>query len=277
MIFDEDRGRCVSNDDDGPPPGTDAGDPSDTGGSTSDADTGSPDLDTGPGEPDTEPGEPDTGPGEPDTGPGEPDTGPGEPDTGPGEPDTGPGDPDTGPGEPDVDPGDLPECGGNVWDDTHDGENPWEEPLINCDHLNASWDCELAQLEEEVLALVNERRSEDQTCGSTPYPAVGPVEMNELLQCASRIHTWDMIGRGYTGHDTPEGITFDQRIGLVGAGGWVAMGENINYGSNTASGIVSSWMNSPGHCANMMRGDYQTVGVGVYSGYATLKLSASSN
>lgn len=38
--------------------------------------------------------------------------------------------------------------------------------------------------------------------------------------------------------------------------------ENIAMGYHTASGVVSGWMSSPGHRANMMKPSYNRAGVG---------------
>ena len=39
-------------------------------------------------------------------------------------------------------------------------------------------------------------------------------------------------------------------------------GENIAAGSRTADGIMTIWMNSPEHRANILTDDYQSIGVG---------------
>ncbi|MBO3740117.1 CAP domain-containing protein, partial [Actinoplanes flavus] len=43
--------------------------------------------------------------------------------------------------------------------------------------------------------------------------------------------------------------------------------ENIAYGYRTATDVVTGWMNSPGHRANILNCKSKTVGVGV--AYAT--------
>lgn len=43
-----------------------------------------------------------------------------------------------------------------------------------------------------------------------------------------------------------------------------AAGENVAYGQQTASEVMNAWMNSAGHRANILNGNYKEIGVGVY-------------
>ena len=44
-----------------------------------------------------------------------------------------------------------------------------------------------------------------------------------------------------------------------------AAGENLAYGYNTPEAVVQGWMNSPGHRANIMNGNFNQIGIGVYT------------
>jgi uncharacterized protein YkwD len=70
-----------------------------------------------------------------------------------------------------------------------------------------------------------------------------------------------MAVRNYFSHDTPEGVTFDQRI--KDAGYPLPGGENIAKGQRTAQQVMTDWMNSSGHRANILNCDYTAIGVGV--------------
>ncbi|MEK8172713.1 CAP domain-containing protein [Streptomyces sp. M19] len=41
-------------------------------------------------------------------------------------------------------------------------------------------------------------------------------------------------------------------------------GENIARGQATAQAVMDSWMNSPGHRANILNCEYRTLGVGAH-------------
>lgn len=69
-----------------------------------------------------------------------------------------------------------------------------------------------------------------------------------------------MAARDYFDHDTPEGLGPSERAARQGYRGGV--GENIAAGTSTAHSTVQMWLDSPGHCLNMMANDYQFLGVG---------------
>jgi uncharacterized protein YkwD len=45
--------------------------------------------------------------------------------------------------------------------------------------------------------------------------------------------------------------------------GWSGMGENVAYGQKGPSEVMTAWMNSPGHRANILNPKYSEIGVGV--------------
>ncbi|GGM55111.1 FG-GAP-like repeat-containing protein [Microbacterium saperdae] len=56
------------------------------------------------------------------------------------------------------------------------------------------------------------------------------------------------------------------RSSRVSASGWIATGENIAAGQPDATAVVTSWMNSPGHKANILDKRYTGLGVGYATG-----------
>ena len=116
--------------------------------------------------------------------------------------------------------------------------------------------------EEQVLVIVNQRRAAGATCGGTPYPPVGPLTMNANLQLAARLHSQDMATQNYFSHTSLDGRTFDQRIRNAGYTGSFPLGENLAGGQSSPQSLVDGWMNSPGHCANIMNGAFRSTGVG---------------
>lgn len=137
-------------------------------------------------------------------------------------------------------------------------EAPYCEPTED-------WDPAWAELEQEILEIVNQVRAEGATCGGQSMPPVGPLMMDPELQCAARMHSLDMAERDFFDHDNPDGDGPNDRMRAAGymGRGW---GENIAGGSRTAEGTMDQWMNSAGHCRNIMSGDYTLIGVGYYPG-----------
>lgn len=129
---------------------------------------------------------------------------------------------------------------------------------------DSSWPAEWAALEDAVVIEVNKVRAAGTYCAQEWHPPVGPVEMNEVIRIAARLHSEDMAKQGYFAHASLDGRTFSDRMteaGFSGPGPW---GENIATGYTNAAAVVAGWVSSPGHCRNLMAGDYRVMGIGYY-------------
>lgn len=134
-----------------------------------------------------------------------------------------------------------------------------------CDPV-ADWPSDWQSLENDVLELVNTRRSQGAECGSEgSFDPVPPLAASAALRCAARVHSRDMAERDYFDHTNPEGQSPWTRMELAGYM-WRSAGENIALGSSTAAGVMEQWMSSDGHCANIMKPDFTEIGVGYYEG-----------
>ncbi|MDP3971378.1 MAG: CAP domain-containing protein [Candidatus Nanopelagicales bacterium] len=122
----------------------------------------------------------------------------------------------------------------------------------------------VAELERQVFDLTNVARNEGRICGSQFMPAAAPLQWDQNLATAARAHSTDMATRGYFAHDTPEGKTPWQRFGEAGVRPYQGAAENIAQGNRTPRDVVDGWINSPGHCRNLM-GNYENLGVGLSS------------
>lgn len=118
-----------------------------------------------------------------------------------------------------------------------------------------------ARLEERVIELVNQRRSEGSTCGGELMPPVPSLSEDSRLSAAARAHSEDMAARNYFSHRSPEGEEPADRANSAGYGGGFG-GENIAAGPFTAEDVMVLWMQSPGHCRNIMRPRFEEIGVG---------------
>jgi uncharacterized protein YkwD len=130
----------------------------------------------------------------------------------------------------------------------------------HCDPV-ADWDASWVELEEDVLVLVNEHRAQGATCGGESFGPTGPLSMQGNLVCAARLHSLDMAENGYFDHTNQEGQSPWDRMEEAGYA-WSAAAENIARGQQDAAQVMDSWMNSPGHCANIMNPDLEEIGVG---------------
>jgi uncharacterized protein YkwD len=130
----------------------------------------------------------------------------------------------------------------------------------------ADWDPAWIEFEEEVLRLVNEARSQPADCGSEGrFAAAGPVVMNPVLRCSARLQSLDMFERHFFDHTNPDGLDPFERMAAAGFHG-AGAGENIAVGQTSPEQVMHSWMESDGHCANVMRPKFALLGVGYHPG-----------
>ncbi len=108
----------------------------------------------------------------------------------------------------------------------------------------------------QVIALVNEERAS---------AGCGPLTDDSLLRAAAQGHSEDMAARDFFDHTNPDGEDPGQRITAAGYR-WSTYGENIAKGQQTAESVMTSWMNSPGHRANILNCDFKNIGVGIHNG-----------
>ncbi|MFJ8808605.1 CAP domain-containing protein [Streptomyces sp. NPDC102490] len=110
--------------------------------------------------------------------------------------------------------------------------------------------------EARVLALVNEERA---------AAGCAPVTANDRLTRAADDYSDVMASSGVMSHTGPDGSTMASRVEAAGYQ-WSTLGENIARGQADAAAVMDSWMNSPGHRANILNCSFKELGVGVHFG-----------
>lgn len=111
-----------------------------------------------------------------------------------------------------------------------------------------------------MLALTNAARATPRTCGNRRYPAAPPLQWNDKLAIAAQRHSQDMATRNYFSHYSPEGQSPAARITAAGYA-WSTYGENISLGHRNYAATLASWLQSEGHCKNIMRADLKDFAV----------------
>ena len=108
-------------------------------------------------------------------------------------------------------------------------------------------------LETEVVTLTNNFRTAN---------GCGALRIDSRLITAARAHSTDMVTKNFFDHTGSDGSTFVQRE--VRAGYTTgASAENIAWGYHSAQDVVTGWINSPGHRANMLNCQSVAVGIGL--------------
>lgn len=108
----------------------------------------------------------------------------------------------------------------------------------------------------QVIALVNKERA---------AAGCGPLKEDSQLRNAAQGHSDDMARRDYFEHTDPDGGDPGTRTTAAGYR-WSTYGENIAKGQQTPESVMNSWMNSPGHRANILNCSFKDIGVGVHQG-----------
>jgi uncharacterized protein YkwD len=119
-----------------------------------------------------------------------------------------------------------------------------------------------------LLQWVNNIRQKGCNCGQTIMPPVAPVVWNESLAKAAFSHSSDMLGKNYFDHTSPDGSTPGSRITQTGYV-WKTFGENIAMGYKDEDAVMNGWINSEGHCKNIMNAAFKDMGAGREGNYWT--------
>jgi uncharacterized protein YkwD/stress response protein SCP2 len=118
---------------------------------------------------------------------------------------------------------------------------------------------ELARTCADVVELTNRERSRAR---------LAPLAVDPLLTAAAQAHSADMVARDFYSHTSPEGTQPWDRAAAAGSRRRT-IGENIACGQRSAAEVVTGWMNSPGHRANILKPEFTHIGVGFVGGGRT--------
>ncbi|GGI29401.1 CAP domain-containing protein [Pedobacter mendelii] len=111
-----------------------------------------------------------------------------------------------------------------------------------------------------ILKLVNDVRKAGCSCGSSNMPAVAPLTWNNLLAAAALAHSKDMNANNYFSHTSLDGNNAGMRIIAAGYQ-WTTYGENIAAGQPNEQAVFDAWINSEGHCKNIMNANFKEMAV----------------
>ncbi|WP_413691604.1 CAP domain-containing protein [Psychromonas sp. KJ10-2] len=112
----------------------------------------------------------------------------------------------------------------------------------------------------EALTLINQLRAESQTCGATTYPAVDAVTWSSVLTLAAEEHSSNMANYNFFSHTGLDDSTVGTRVTAQGYE-WSYVSENIAAGQTSVQDAVDGWMESEGHCINIMSENAQEMGL----------------
>jgi uncharacterized YkwD family protein/spore coat assembly protein SafA len=111
-------------------------------------------------------------------------------------------------------------------------------------------------IENQVIQLTNQQRVQN---------GLKPLTPNWELSRVARYKAMDMRDKNYFSHTSPtygDPFTMMKNFGIA----YRTAGENIAAGQATPQEVVTAWMNSPGHRANILNTSYTQIGVGFAQG-----------
>ena len=115
-----------------------------------------------------------------------------------------------------------------------------------------SQNSEFAAEKQAILSLINQYRAQN---------GLSPLKMNEKASAAADVRAKEISTK--FSHTRPSGASFSTALDAVGIKNG-SRGENIANGYKTPQSVMTAWMNSSGHRANILNSSYEELGVGVY-------------
>jgi uncharacterized protein YkwD len=119
----------------------------------------------------------------------------------------------------------------------------------------------LGAIRAAILCLINRERAQN---------GESPLKPSRDLEAAAEEHSQELVADDYFAHVSPSGVTPVDRIRATGyipnANDGYVIGENLAWGTlslSTPQAIVSAWIASPEHLANILEAQYTETGIGV--------------
>lgn len=110
----------------------------------------------------------------------------------------------------------------------------------------------VSSYEQKVVELVNVERQK---------AGLSSLTLDSAISNIARMKSTDMATNNYFAHQSPTYGSAGEMLTKYGIK-WSAWGENIASGQRTPQEVVTAWMNSPGHKANIMSTNFSKIGVG---------------
>jgi hypothetical protein len=115
----------------------------------------------------------------------------------------------------------------------------------------------------QIIYLTNQERKSNSS-------SLVNLQNNNILRNIASIRVKDMFTYQYFEHNSPSGDNASKEAAKNGYS-YITIGENIALGNfGGSAGLLTAWMNSPGHRANILNKNYTEIGVyaeqGIYDG-----------
>ncbi len=112
---------------------------------------------------------------------------------------------------------------------------------------------------QNILSAVNRERT---------LRDLSTLREDNRLDTAAQQKSDDMLARHYFSHTDPEGNYIWPKIAAAGYSPYLQLGENLAIEFTDTQSLVSAWMNSPTHRANVLNTGFKDQGMGLAFGNA---------
>ncbi|WLQ16592.1 CAP domain-containing protein [Hahella aquimaris] len=119
--------------------------------------------------------------------------------------------------------------------------------------------CQMTELDKQLLKAHNQARAQARSCGDKNYDRAPALTWNCKLATAANAHSSDMADNNFFDHTGSNGLSVGARVKYQGYF-YQVVGENIAAGYGSVSQVMQGWLDSPGHCANIMSKNYTEMG-----------------
>lgn len=140
-------------------------------------------------------------------------------------------------------------------------ESQPDQPVSDADNTGGSTGaCELTEMQAQMLVSLNQARSQARDCGDERHPAAPALTYSCEIAPAALAHSIDMATNNFFSHTGSDGLKASQRVDATGYQ-WRVVGENIAAGYHDVDSVMAGWLESPGHCRNIMDPRFEEVAV----------------
>lgn len=140
-----------------------------------------------------------------------------------------------------------------------DGNKPQPETPENTPNNDAEQDSEHASYIRQIIRLVNKERAKE---------GLSALTENSKINAAAQVRAREIVTS--FSHTRPNGSSFATALKEQGVS-YRRAGENIAWGQRTPEEVVTAWMNSPGHRANILNPSFKAIGIGYYKDASDVK------
>ncbi len=128
--------------------------------------------------------------------------------------------------------------------------------------------CGISDFAASALARINQLRAAGADCRSGGmFASAAALRWSAPLTQASEAHSQDMAAKNFFSHTGSNGSSLSDRVNATGYA-WSNLGENIAAGYPGVDAVMTGWMGSDGHCANLMNPAFNEVGLVCVAGSA---------